>query len=236
MRVWIAALIFFFLIGFISEVNADTVYLKNGRRIEGLIEKEDEEDLELNVGFGTVKFRMSEIKSIYRSSRSEVTIMHKEWQKERRLEKQRRSKREKELEEARKRRELEPREVGFSQASEHIVVNTLLNKKVRASLLLDTGSTAVLLSSRIASELGLDGNEIIEAQMADGRKINARYVVLDSVSVGGVEANDVGAVILPGDSETDAHDGLLGMSFLNKFNFQIDTVNKKLILQKRKID
>lgn len=226
--------ILFLLAGSIAEVNADTIYLKNGRKIEGLVEKETDRGVELNVGFGTVKFRMKEIESIYRSTPGEVGVIHKRWEEQRRLEKERRLKRAQELEEARKRKEFEPKEVGFAQASEHILVNALLNKKVRASLLLDTGSTTMLLSNRIAKELDLSSDVAIEAQLADGRKVNARYVVLDSVNVEGAEAADVGAVILPESSEPDVHDGLLGMSFLNRFNFQIDTLNKKLILQKRK--
>jgi len=51
--------------------------------------------------------------------------------------------------------------------------------------------------------------------------------------VQGVEAKGVGAVVLPeGAAFTRGEDGLLGMSFLRKFNFKIDHTTKKLILEK----
>jgi len=71
-------------------------------------------------------------------------------------------------------------------------------------------------------------------QTADGRIIDAKFIILDSVSVEGLEVKNVEAVVLLEESTMNVGDGLLGMSFLNRFNFQIDTVNKKLILEKRK--
>ncbi|MBU1147532.1 MAG: retroviral-like aspartic protease family protein [Candidatus Omnitrophica bacterium] len=227
----------FLLFGLVSGSLADTIYLKNGRSIEGLIAKEDNETVELDVGFGTVKFRKTEIDNIDRSSPEQVSSIRKGWKEQKEVEEKRRSERARELEEERRREELEPKEVSFSKDSQRIVVDALINNKINASLLLDTGATTVVLSNRIAEELRIDrgssDKEDIEVQLADGRKIEARYVVLDSVRVEDAEVKDVGAVILL-DAEEDIEDGLLGMSFLNKFNFQIDTLNNKLVLQKRK--
>lgn len=234
----ILILIFFFLASFVCDIEADTIHLRNGRSIEGLIKKERGESVWLDIGFGTVKFRKEEIERIERSSPDEVSRIRKEWQRQRKLEEERWLKRERELEEARRRKEFEPKEVKFSRDTEQIVVNALLNGKTKASLLLDTGASTILLSSRIAEELGLESQvrrgKMVEMKMADGRMVDARYVVLDSVDVEGAVARDVGAVVLVDSSQMDIHDGLLGMSFLNRFNFQIDTVNKKLILKKRK--
>lgn len=221
-----------------SEARPDTINLKNGRSIEGLIDKEDEENVVLDVGFGTVKFRKEEIKSIDRSADDEAELIRREWQEERHLEEKKRSEREKQSELEKQEKEFKPKEVGFSHDNRgYITVSALLNKKVDASLLLDTGASTVLLSNRIAKKLGkkiMDKGEPVRVQVADGRQVEAKYIVLDSLSVQGVEAKDVGAVVLAEDSDMDLEDGLLGMSFLSRFNFQIDTVNKKLILRRER--
>ena len=227
-----------FLLFIAPEAYPDIVYLKNGRHIEGLIEKEDKDNVVLDVGFGTVKFRRVEIEEVYRSDKREVKDIKKEWKEQKKLEEKRWVEREKEREEESRSREFEPKKIPFSGAEESIVVNALLNKKVKASFLLDTGATAILLSDRIAKRLriNLGGPEKdkVKVRTADGRLLDAKFVVLDTVSVEGLEAKDVEAVVLLEDSDMPIGDGLLGMSFLKRFNFQIDTADKKLILKKRR--
>jgi len=240
----ISVIIVFFLASFITEIKADTIYLRNGNRIEGLITEENDKGVELDVGFGTVKFSRQEIKSIYKSSQEETALIRKEWERQAKAAKGEQIKREKDIKRDRRKRALEARkklklkEIEFSQMSEHIIVDALLNKKVKTRLLLDTGASNILLSSRIAKDLGIEINaekkEIGKVKMADGHEVDAMYVVLDSVNVQDVEAKGVGAVVLLEDAEMEPHDGLLGMSFLNKFNFKIDTLNKKLILERLK--
>lgn len=234
----IAVFIFFFLGAFTSEAKADIVYLQNGRSIEGIIAKEDNERIVLEIGFGTITFRREEIREIHKTSHQETVTLRKEWRKKKLLQDKRLMQRQKELKELKRKQEFEPKVVEFSQASKHITINAILNKKVDVSLLLDTGASAILLSSRAAERLGIKlrrkDQHAIKVKMADGREVDAKYIVLDSVNVQGAEAKDVEAVVLSEDAQMVAGDGLLGMSFLNRFNFQIDTVNKRLILQKLK--
>lgn len=227
-----------FIFGFlVVTVEADVIHLKNGRSIEGLIEKEKDDNVVLDIGFGTVKFHKDAIEKIERSSPEETRLLRKDWQTQRKLEEKRWKEIEKEKVEAGKRKEFEPKKVPFSQDLGHIIVETLLNKKVKASLLLDTGASTILLSNEIAKRLKIKtdktGGNGVMVQLANGEKVKAQYVVLDSVKIEDVEAKSVGAVVLSETIEMQAHDGLLGMSFLNNFNFEIDTENKKLILQKK---
>jgi len=235
-RVFLFIVVFFIFMT--SEACSDIVYLKNGRHIEGLVKKESEDNVVLDVGFGTVKFRRIEIENIYYSDKKETRKMQRGWEMQKKLEKKRWLEREKELEEEKRRKEFEPKEVGYLNEKEHIVVSALLNKKVKASFLLDTGATVVLLSNRIAKRLKISlrgsNKDRVKMQTADGRIIDAKFIILDSVSVEGLEVKNVEAVVLLEESTMNVGDGLLGMSFLNRFNFQIDTVNKKLILEKRK--
>lgn len=236
MRSKIFLVILFLIFSMASIVMADTVYLKNGRSIEGLIKKQDDEKLVLDVGFGTVTFRMHEVESIEASTVEAVKDIRNGWERQKELDKKRTLKVQKQMEEARKLKEFEPKEVDYLQSAGHIVVQVLLNKKTEVNLLLDTGASTILLSSKVAKRLKIKDREktIVQVQVADGRKIDANLIVLDTVSIGGVKVKNVEAVILLDDSQTIVQDGLLGMSFLNRFNFQIDTVNKKLILKKKR--
>ncbi|MDD5166873.1 MAG: retropepsin-like aspartic protease, partial [Candidatus Omnitrophica bacterium] len=134
-------------------------------------------------------------------------------------------------------KEHEPKQVSMDKASGHVIVEALLNNKVKASLILDTGSSFIVLSSNIAKQLEIDVNDKatkdVQLVLADGRKVEAKYVILDSVRVQESEIEKIGVAILP-EKESDAvsKDGLLGMSFLKNFNFKIDQKNSKLILEK----
>jgi len=238
MRIKITLLMVLFIFGFLMvTVEADVIHLKNGRIIEGLIEKEKNDEVVLNVGFGTVKFHKDAIEKIEKSSPEEAKLFRENWQTQRKLEEKRWQEIEKERTEAKKRKEFKPKDVPFSQDLGHIIVDALLNEKVKASLLLDTGASTMLLSNEIAKRLKIKTDKTakdnVMVQLANGEKIEAKYVVLDSVKIEDVEAKNVGAVVLSETIEMQAHDGLLGMSFLNNFNFEIDTTNKKLILQKK---
>lgn len=210
---------------------ADTIYLKNGRSIEGLIKNESAEGIELDVGFGTIKFSRDEIESIRKSSAEEATDIYQKWEKKRIANK--------EKEEARKLIESEqpkPKSIDLQYEKGQIMVEALLNKRIRSTLLLDTGASIVLLSRQIGQQIGpspVRRRQKVELQLADGRKIKADYVILESLSVQGVEANDVAAAVLSEDIGDIAYkDGLLGMSFLKNFNFKVDQKNNKLILEK----
>lgn len=219
----ITVLIIFFLLGFISQACSDIIELKNGRSIKGLIKSEDEKGVELDLGFGTVWLTREEIERIDKSSPQEAEIIHQEWQRYKKLQA-----------EARPKKQPASKEIQFSKSTEGIIVNALLNKKTKASLVLDTGASVILLSPRIGRELGLEASMhkgiIKKVIMADGSQTEARLIVLESVDVEGIEAEDVEAAVLL--KEGMQQDGLLGRSFLNKFNFQIDSINKKLILNR----
>jgi len=226
----IAVLTSIFLFSFLFRLDADTLHLKNGRSIEGLIKAEDEQGVDLEVGFGTVRFSRSQIERIERTSTEESTSIKQKWEekKQKTLDKEK---------ENRLKNELGPKQVDIQQQSGHVVVDVLINKKVNASLVLDTGATYVVLTHAMAQKIDLDIDERIgkdiEMVLADGRKAKAKYMILDTVSAQGVEAKNVAAAVLPSDvAGANFKDGLLGMSFLKNFVFKVDQKNNKLILEK----
>lgn len=226
-----ALLIIICLSVFMGKTNADTIYLKNGRSIEGFIKAEDADSIELEIEFGKMGIKKNQIERIYNSTPEESQIIIQKWQRHQ-------LQREMEAQEARVKEEFAPKQVELAQESGHIFVEALLNKKVSVQLLLDTGASWVLLSNNIAKKLDIDINDkegIVQLQLADGRKINARYTLLEHISVQGIEAENVEAAILLEDVAGMAFkDGLLGMSFLNRFNFKVDQNKKHLILEKLK--
>jgi len=134
-------------------------------------------------------------------------------------------------EEARK-----PKEVAFIRDTRGIVLDCLLNNKTKATLVLDTGATYVMIRKNIAEKLGIDVYNLPINQtlsLANGQQVAGKYFILDSVKINGIEAKNIEAVVLlDEDIDLGFSDGLLGISFLERFNFQIDYKNNKLILNK----
>jgi clan AA aspartic protease (TIGR02281 family) len=217
-----------FLFGFTVAANADILYLKNGRSIEGIIKSEDSQNIELEVSGGTVKFDKNQIERIVKTSHRELESLRQKWETQKRGV-------EEKITSQRMEEESKPREVKFSKESRGIVLSVTLNKKVEATLILDTGASLIMLRRDIAGELGINLDRVtpdMKVQLADGRQVNAKHIVLDNVKVENVEAKNVEAAILLEETGSLGFDGLLGMSFLNRFNFRIDQKEKKLILEK----
>lgn len=97
----------------------------------------------------------------------------------------------------------------------HYRTEALING-VKVNVLVDTGATGVAISRRIADKLQLESINAIRTNTANGESIG--YMVrLKSVKVGGIEAQNVSAMIAPG---LDG-DVLLGMSFLGRMDVRL---------------
>ena len=102
------------------------------------------------------------------------------------------------------------------------------------TFLLDTGATYCALSARKANQLGVRPRpEDPRVTVTTGSGVlKAPLVVLPSLVVGGFEERDIETLIIlnhpvPGDLE-----GILGLSFLNRFRFTIDPEASELILRR----
>lgn len=240
--------LFLFLYLCILPSYADIIYLKNGAKIEGLVREIDKNYLELDVGFGSVWFERSEIKQIDKSTPEEVIQIQKRWEEERlkserleseaiRIREQLRQEWErKKLEEGELQKETEFKTISVNKEKGQIVVSTVLNDNIRAELVLDTGASLVLLTKNIAKNLALNlqrDSSNIELLLADGRKVKAKFAILKSIKIEDVQAENVEtAVLLEDVQDSNFKDGLLGMSFLSRFNFTVDQESGKLILKK----
>lgn len=97
----------------------------------------------------------------------------------------------------------------------HYRSEALINGK-KVNVLVDTGATGIAISQSVANKLDLKSITAVRTNTANGDAVG--YMVrLQSVKLGGVEANNVSAMIAPG---LDG-DVLLGMSFLGRMDVRL---------------
>jgi aspartyl protease family protein len=87
---------------------------------------------------------------------------------------------------------------------------------VKTTIMVDTGATDVAISSKFAEQLGIQSNQAIRTQTANGDTV-AYMTRLKSIKLGGIEENNVAATIVP----NLGTDMLLGMSFLNRMDVRL---------------
>jgi hypothetical protein len=113
-----------------------------------------------------------------------------------------------------------------------VIVEATLCGREKCFMVVDTGATAVTISPSLVGVLGLSGQlgKNVSANLADGRQTTGRELVIPKLSVLGREVRDVKAIAL--DEPGVGIDGLLGLSYLNHFDFHLDQRDpNKLILK-----
>ena len=97
----------------------------------------------------------------------------------------------------------------------HYRAEALINNQ-KVDVLIDTGATGVAISQAVADKLNLKSIDAVRTTTANGDAVG--YMVrLESVKVGGVEAQNVAAMIAPG---LDG-DVVLGMSYLGRMDVRL---------------
>jgi clan AA aspartic protease (TIGR02281 family) len=112
----------------------------------------------------------------------------------------------------------------------NFLVDVLLNGRVKARLMLDTGASFITLSEEIGQKLGIF-NSGASAEMpfnTAGGEEWMPLVALQTVNAGSAQSQLVEASIAKHIKDID---GLLGMSFLGDYRFEIDRTNKRLTLK-----
>ncbi|MFA5090115.1 MAG: retropepsin-like aspartic protease [Candidatus Omnitrophota bacterium] len=224
-----AAVLFIFLFFCVCYENvfADVVCLKNGRRLEGVIIQETPESIEVAVGIGLMKLSRRNVKEIIYSSPAQRREMQKFWERERQSKAA-------ELKNPSGKKDNISKEAPIECQGDHIFVNALLNGKTEVKLLVDTGSSFVVLPRSFAVKLDILANSIkpdVKLTLADGREVTAAVTTLDTMAIGEMVAKKVDIALIYKDDAFVGFDGLLGMSFLKLFKFEINPDKKKIILQ-----
>lgn len=124
--------------------------------------------------------------------------------------------------------------INLQKEGKSYFVRAKINDEVWGRFMLDTGASAVQVSKKMALRLHLDKkkSQAIPVTLAGGKQVAGRLITLHSLELGEITAKDVKAIILDYES-AQSSDGLLGMSFLENFNFTIDTEKNELILEKK---
>ncbi len=245
-----------FFLFLMTHACADTVTLKNGKSLEGLVTQENKNSVTINVGGGTVVFQTAEIERITRSAPGEAEAIRKNWD----LERIRNGEVHERAREAREKSEAkwealvaEERRLGeerrlteentriipvVSDGRGHLFVKVVLNGSVNAMLMIDTGCPTVLLTAHMGRQLEIDLDPSQDARVVmvlDG-KHRVRRAVLKSVKLEDIEEKGVLAEVMLEDTpdiKRGLKDGLLGMSFLKKYNMTLDPKRMRLIFKPR---
>lgn len=100
------------------------------------------------------------------------------------------------------------------------------------TFIIDTGATYTSISQEMAEQMGLDLQhcEKVYITTANGR-IEVPKVVIDTLSVNGLEAHNVEATVIQV-RRGSSFSGLLGLSFIRQFVLTIDPQAGQLIFQK----
>lgn len=117
----------------------------------------------------------------------------------------------------------------FEGSSRRIIIQVNFNESVTAPMIMDTGSPGLMISPRLASQLGLlnaqDRNLLVMTKGIGG-SVPATLAVVDTVRIGDAHAEFLPAIIT--DIPSKNFEGLIGMDFLANYRISIDNNNNVL--------
>ena len=228
----------------IPNIFADTIELKNGEKIVGDILQETDQGIVISKQNGKFVYSISRdrIKNIRKSTEEEEDRRKRKEAGFYRVDKkkiaeQKEKQTEYRLEQYKKEVLSADRTHGrmrvYFENNKFGVVQALVNDKITALLLVDTGASLVAISKNLAEELEINYDSLPEMKiiLADGTEVKAHRATLDSIKVGNARVENVKITITETSPEMEV-DGLLGMSFLRHFHVKLDTKEKCLILEK----
>lgn len=118
--------------------------------------------------------------------------------------------------------------ISFTPGAPAVVTLATVNQRHKGRFLIDTGASQVALAAEFARKLGVAlGDETVLVRTAGGLA-SARPVILDVIAVQRASASRVGALVMS--SMPPGIDGLLGLSFLSRFEMSMNRQRGRLEL------
>lgn len=113
-----------------------------------------------------------------------------------------------------------------------VIVSVNFNNSTAANMLLDTGASRTMISSRIARSLGLQSTGSGRGYGIGGM-VTVSTARVDSVKLGEMERQNL-LVMIHDFSPDPSYEGLLGFDFLSHFHMSLDLQKSLLVLTPRK--
>lgn len=116
--------------------------------------------------------------------------------------------------------------------AQRVIVSVTFNNSVTVPMAIDTGAPGLIISPKVAKKLGLFGNDggmVLTAAGGIGGTVLAMRTFLDTVQVGGAKDTFIPATIT--DSVSESFEGLIGMVFMSKYLFKIDSIKQVVIFE-----
>ena len=121
--------------------------------------------------------------------------------------------------------------ISLTRVGDHFIVDSLLNNRFNARLMIDTGASTTTISRELFNRmLGVERPEFIgryNVNTANGR-VRAPVFRFQSLTIGAKQLNNIAIVVLP--LEELQADGLLGMNYMRNYRFLIDQEQNTLHL------
>ncbi len=117
-----------------------------------------------------------------------------------------------------------------SQGATLFVNGTIPGASGTFRFILDTGASITAISPRVAAQLpGLSSRGTVRLSTANGQ-VDAPLVTLPSLDIAGARVAQLDVVVL---DSLSSYDGLLGLSFLDHFNMELDRNRNEMTLRLR---
>ncbi len=120
----------------------------------------------------------------------------------------------------------------YEGTAQRVIVSVKFNDSVTAPMALDTGAPGLVISPKLANQLGLlsgDEGKVVVQAGGIGGSVSAIRTFIDKVQIG--EASDIFIPATVTRSVSPAFEGLVGMDFMSKYSFKIDSVREVLIFE-----
>ena len=112
-----------------------------------------------------------------------------------------------------------------------LYASVVINGKYSQEMVVDSGASVLMLPPTLASQFGIQPkptDPTVGLELADGSRISGKLVKLESVRVGQFIVENVDCAVL--DIQAIRAEPLLGMSFLENFQFKIDASKETMTL------